>query len=66
MTGISAGDSISFEEGGIFVLSPFGDGDALKNYGITGENDTSLVLRSICMGRIYFLPATSATGCNVV
>ncbi|MFC1551355.1 DNA internalization-related competence protein ComEC/Rec2 [Candidatus Latescibacterota bacterium] len=45
VTGISAGDSISFGEGGILVLSPFGEDDALRKNGISGENDTSLVLR---------------------
>jgi|GEM_PF-3587637 competence protein ComEC len=45
VTGISAGDSISFAEGGIFVLSPFGEDGALRAKGISGENENSLVLR---------------------
>ncbi|MFC1538794.1 DNA internalization-related competence protein ComEC/Rec2 [Candidatus Latescibacterota bacterium] len=45
VTGISAGDSISFEEGGIFVLSPFLSDAIFEKYGISGENNNSLVLR---------------------
>lgn len=53
--GISAGDSISFDEGGIFVLSPLRDGEVFERYGISGENNNSLVLRFEMYGsRILF------------
>ncbi|HDY88985.1 MAG TPA: DNA internalization-related competence protein ComEC/Rec2, partial [bacterium] len=45
ITGIAAGDSIAFSEGGILVLSPLQDPSIFQRYGITGENNNSLVLR---------------------
>ncbi len=55
VVGLAAGDSISFDGGGIAVLAPFAADESLRDYGLTGENGKSLVLRfSMCGSDILF------------
>ncbi len=55
ITGISAGDSITFNEGGILVLSPFPDSAVFRKYRISGENNNSLLLRfNVCGSQVLF------------
>jgi len=51
VTAIGAGDSLTFEGGGLLVLSPCGD-----NTTRTGENSMSLVVRFSCGGRTILFP----------
>ena len=55
VTGISAGDSIAFDGGGILVLSPASDEHIWHDNTITGENNFSLVLRfDVSNARLLF------------
>jgi competence protein ComEC len=45
VTGVSAGDSIAFSEGGILILSPPVDEQTFHSKNIIGENNASLLVR---------------------
>ena len=55
VTGLSAGDSLGFDEGGMFILSPGKNSDIFDSSSHSGENNCSLIVRcDIAGNRILF------------